>query len=792
MTDIPDTQNSSAHPDASARMLSDMQPKRQESYLSAALGVVADPVFGQNSSASNGVKFWGSEFLKTASLFMPGKVGYIASMALGAADQAKVGDSLLHNVVDGGLGAAKGGLTKGAFSVIGGNQTFGTGLWTIPAKGMLLGSSGRFLDTTLTRENWQDAQGKFDLSKGTATTFDSTFNGKALMMDAALFGVAEGSALGLNKISGGLLDRSPLARNMFMGSVFGGSSGALSELEAQRSAGKPLDFAAIAEHSLMNAAVDGLAAGPGGLHADPAMRRTIAEKFDTTARTATAVAAFGTAALTGSGTGRGATNTHETMHNEMNSILSVTQPLTASELDQRSVHLDQVRLGNDTTITIANAPTERGAPADVATRTGSSSAPESAARTPAEASAEATAATLRDLGVSVDSLRVRQSDTFTTRTGSAEPTVAMDGVRVVETYENANLGTVRIDNGDRFRFVDSKATVTGNGTLEVFGDSQISVNVPEGQTMRIILKEGNANLTVAQESKGTIEFVNQTNNPEPTEKLRLNSNGQERPEVRVLDSLTDVLTPEEIQNVKQFRADEAELRKRYVPLSSEAKQQMAIEEYGDGAAIKGKVFHIVIGPPGSGKTTYFGDTLVKRFGAMMLDSDTVKPKLPGYEHGLGTNVVHPDSADIINMKMEMGFANGDNMISFELGRFPDMLEKKIKLAESHGYQVAVHLADLPPEEATRRTYERGQRPPNADGVRQMVDPNYALTVAGRNPMRAFEHVINVPEVVEWTHIDTNVPWGDRPILVRRSSSKIDRPLAGPELDELFRLLPPPG
>ena len=792
MTDRPDLKISDMHTDASARMLSDTTAGKKDSYLASALGAVSDPIFGHNSTASNGIKFWGSEFAKTASFFLPGKAGYAASMVFGAADQAKVGDTLGNNIVDASLGAVKGGLTKAAFSVVGGNETFGTGLWTIPAKGMVLGTSSRFLDTTLTRQNWQDGSGNFDLGKGAATAFDATFNGKALLMDAALFGVAEGSAMGVNRLTGGLLDRSPMARNMVMGSSFGASSGALNELEAQRSSGKPLDFAAIAEHSLMSAAVDGLAAAPGGFMSDPVARRAVSDKFDGSARKATAMAAFGSAALTGD------VQTHQvqqrSVENQLNPESTVSQITNPSRIPS-GISLDQIRINPDTTITYGVAPLENASktgtatPPDIATRTGANMPEDGTTRTPAEVSAEATAATLRDLGVSVDSLQ-RPQDASITRTGAVDPTVGIDGGRVVETYERTNAGAVQTQTGDRIKLIDSLASVTGGGTVEIFGSSQVRVNVPEGQTMRLVVKDGAPNLTIGPESKGTVELVNQTNNPELSQRLQNDGQGKPRPDVKVLDSLTEVLTPEEVANVQRFRADEAALRQSYVPLTAEVKQRMADEAYGDGAAVKGRVFHIVIGPPGSGKTSYLVEPLAKRFGAMVLDSDGIKPKIPGYENGLGTNVVHADSAEITKMVMAKGAANGDNMIEAQLGRVPEDLVKRIQTIQAAGYKVAVHLADLPPEQATRRVYDRSQQPPNAEGIRQMVDPNFALTVTGRNPLIAFNHVLSsVPDLAEWSHIDTNVPRGTRPILVRQSINRIERPLAGPDLSDLFARLP---
>jgi hypothetical protein len=155
---------------------------------------------------------------------------------------------------------------------------------------------------------------------------------------------------------------------------------------------------------------------------------------------------------------------------------------------------------------------------------------------------------------------------------------------------------------------------------------------------------------------------------------------------------------------------------------------------------------------------------------MIVDSDFIKPLMDGYEKGLGTNAIHADSAEVAKRVLARAYANGDNVIYPQLGRIEVALESAIEQPRNAGYKkIGLHIADLPQDVAARRVFDRGEAPPDERGIRQMVDPEFALFVAGRNPLKVFEAIIAKPGLVdEYSHYDTNVPYEQRARLIKAS------------------------
>ncbi|WP_373532568.1 zeta toxin family protein [Vampirovibrio sp.] len=230
--------------------------------------------------------------------------------------------------------------------------------------------------------------------------------------------------------------------------------------------------------------------------------------------------------------------------------------------------------------------------------------------------------------------------------------------------------------------------------------------------------------------------------------------------------LNEVFSEREIQWIKSIEAQQKAL-----PVTKIADDQVATlisKNYGKGATEKGKQLHLVVGPPGSGKSSVLVDPLSKKHGAMVIDSDAIKPQIEGYKNGLGTNAVHPASAKVANQMLVKAMNNGDNIVHPIVGRNEADLIKMIEVAKSKGYKVGLHLADVPPQVSAQRVIARAKAgAAKPDGVIQMVSPDYALNTVGNLPQRVFESVKSKPGLVsEFSHFNTNVPWGQKPILVQ--------------------------
>jgi hypothetical protein len=221
----------------------------------------------------NEINYYGRSLIKTGFLFLGGNIGLAGTMASYALDQARPSDSLKTQLLDGTLGAAKGGLLKGTFSALGRTQA------GIAAKGIGLGMASRALDSTLTRETYYDAKtGQYSAEHGLTSAARTVFDTKAMAVDVAVFGLAHGLSKGANFASGGVIERSPMLSTMLTGTTFGFSSGATSEILRQQGTGESFDMRKVMIRGGLQAAVNTVAAIPGGIQADPRIREMLTTK----------------------------------------------------------------------------------------------------------------------------------------------------------------------------------------------------------------------------------------------------------------------------------------------------------------------------------------------------------------------------------------------------------------------------------------------------------------------------------------------------------------------------------
>ncbi|MBI2809577.1 MAG: zeta toxin family protein, partial [Candidatus Melainabacteria bacterium] len=191
--------------------------------------------------------------------------------------------------------------------------------------------------------------------------------------------------------------------------------------------------------------------------------------------------------------------------------------------------------------------------------------------------------------------------------------------------------------------------------------------------------------------------------------------------------------------------------------------------YGAGAETRGRRLDIVIGAPGSGKSSMIAHPLAEANGSMIVDADLAKPRITGYADGLGADAVHEASSRVAAELLERGFQNGDNMVALKLGKSERSLAPLIERARESGYEVNLHVAELPVQEYVARTYNRAF--PENGGVGQWVNPTFAADV-GTKPMETFTSLISRPGYIDnFSHYDTNVPRNTPAILIREGATK---------------------
>jgi predicted kinase len=199
---------------------------------------------------------------------------------------------------------------------------------------------------------------------------------------------------------------------------------------------------------------------------------------------------------------------------------------------------------------------------------------------------------------------------------------------------------------------------------------------------------------------------------------------------------------------------------------------LSMSFYGKGAPRKDKVLHIVIGPPGSGKSSRMVEPLQEKYGAMVIDSDHYKPFLPHFYSGYGGVAVHPESMEIAFKVLKQAFENGDNIVYPTTGGNLERMKQFIEQARGYGYKVGLHLVDLPVKESVQRSVQRSLVK-DSKGHFQLVSPDYVVDVVGEAPKAVFDRVVSEDLVDEYSHISTaNLKKGEKAPVVRESKQKI--------------------
>jgi hypothetical protein len=202
------------------------------------------------------------EAIKTGSLFLRGRLGLAATLTSYALSQAKPADSVGDQMMDMTMGSAKGLLLKGAFSTLGKAEI------NFAAKGVLLGTTSRSVDLGLNRSTWQDLNtGQINFDRGLSKMTAGAINPTALVSDVAVFGVAGGLSTGINRLTNGALEASPLLRTSVVGASFGATGGAYNEIRRERLAGEDFSLSKVVGAAALHGTITGVAAIPGGLQA---------------------------------------------------------------------------------------------------------------------------------------------------------------------------------------------------------------------------------------------------------------------------------------------------------------------------------------------------------------------------------------------------------------------------------------------------------------------------------------------------------------------------------------------
>lgn len=178
-----------------------------------------------------------------------------------------------------------------------------------------------------------------------------------------------------------------------------------------------------------------------------------------------------------------------------------------------------------------------------------------------------------------------------------------------------------------------------------------------------------------------------------------------------------------------------------------------------GEVEQGRHACIVIGRPAGGKSRVFANPLSNRYKARILDADTVKPWLDGFDDGYGAGYVQDESSLIMEMAFEKAIARGDNVIIPKIGggSIVDLANRM----KSAGYTVDLYYNEVSEETSIMRAASRFAE----EGRYLALD--YLLTIRNKAKETFTKWAESgIFDYAEWRNND--VGFGEEPRLVWRT------------------------
>jgi predicted ABC-type ATPase len=174
---------------------------------------------------------------------------------------------------------------------------------------------------------------------------------------------------------------------------------------------------------------------------------------------------------------------------------------------------------------------------------------------------------------------------------------------------------------------------------------------------------------------------------------------------------------------------------------------------------------IVMGPPAAGKST-LANPIARSKNASIIDADEAKKLIPGYDDGVGANVVHEESSQINHIVFESAIQTGENIVlPIVGGNANKVISKYIGPAKQQGYRVTLVDMMVDPDEALNRMYGRFV------SKSRLIPPDVAKV--GRAPSEAFDQLVEKGAADAYTKIDNNPGRGEPRIIVRDDENLIE-------------------
>lgn len=186
---------------------------------------------------------------------------------------------------------------------------------------------------------------------------------------------------------------------------------------------------------------------------------------------------------------------------------------------------------------------------------------------------------------------------------------------------------------------------------------------------------------------------------------RLNVGGNSSPDINEIMSIPEIAEAERAnEGTPTFDLPNRE------KIREDGYRQAMQKGSWNGTDYSGEVNHdkrmdIVIGLPGSGKSSVYTERLSQEHKSRVIDTDDFREYIPEY-NGSNASVVHEEASKIRNRVFQSAIDNGDNILLSTIGANAKKLEMQIAAYKAEGYQVYLHLNELPNNKSMARAIGR--------------------------------------------------------------------------------------
>lgn len=171
---------------------------------------------------------------------------------------------------------------------------------------------------------------------------------------------------------------------------------------------------------------------------------------------------------------------------------------------------------------------------------------------------------------------------------------------------------------------------------------------------------------------------------------------------------------------------------------------------------KNKRIDIVMGLPGSGKSSAISNPISEEMKSVIIDADFAKELLPEYEGGKGADILHKESKLIAEMAIEIAMEENKNIIVPVVGKTLENIKEINEEAKKYGYEIHLHINEVPLEVALGRVKKR------AEEEGRDVPEDYIRNEVGNKPMENYNKLKEMNIFDSYARYDNNVDLGERP------------------------------